>query len=176
MYQLGSQHELEALQAELENKLQLLVEKPEDITEILQAIKIGLFLLDQNYGKDRDWEADGGYVAIFTDITQDDNAELLELLAKYNQNLECMELDRTLATVVTEHGVVDWLSEIYLIGTEYGITVIRPRVRGIFDDKTPKYLSRQVADFVPPLFVSFLFQCIEAMRKKHHWITCRYSS
>ena len=167
MYKLGTTKELEALQEEIENKLQPLTEQPTDIRAILQAVKIGLHILDKSYGADRKWlDEDGGYVVLFDELTQDDNAELLALLEQYHQNLSCMELSRTIKTIVTEQGIVDWLSEIYLIGTEYGITIVRPRLRGMFDEHTPRYLSRDVAAYIPNEFHMFLNRSIEKMRKE----------
>lgn len=166
MYKLGTKAEMEALQEELEGKMQPLVESQKDTEAILQAINIGLFILDESYGAKRDWQTDGGYVAVFTEVTQDDNTELLALLKQYNQNPSCMELDRTLTTVLTDCGVIDWLNQVYLIGTEYGITVVRPRLRGRFDERTPRYMSRGIADSLPMVFHEFLYRSIEKMRNK----------
>lgn len=166
MYKLGTQAELETLKEELENKIQPLVENQKDIEVILQAIQISLFVLDENYGANRNWQEDGGYTVIFSDITQDDSKELLLLLDQYHQNQSCMETERILVTAVTASGILDWVSEVYLIGTEYGITVIRPRLRGNFDDKTPRYLSRDAANYLPLIFHEFLYRSIEKMRNK----------
>ena len=146
MYKIGTTAELEALQSELETKLQPLVEN--------------------HYGAERNWEEEGGYVVLFTELTQDDNPELLSLLEQYNQNPSCLELSRTLATVQTEDGIMDWMSEVYLIGTEYGITIIRPRLRGMFDKNTPRYLSRDVAEYIPVEIHVFLERSIEKMRNR----------
>ena len=166
MYKLGTTAELEKLQDELETKLQPLVEIQKDIPHILQALRIGLTLLDKHYGEERNWEEEGGYAVLFTEPTQDDNPELLSLLEQYNQNPSCMELSRIITTVQTENGIVDWMSEIYLIGTEYGITVVRPRLRGMFDENTPRYLSRDVAEYIPMEIHAFLYRSIEKMRKQ----------
>ncbi len=166
MYKIGTTAELETLQNELETKLQPLVEKQKDILHIVQALRIGLTLLDKHYGAERNWEEEGGYVVLFTEPTQDDNPELLSLLEQYNQNPSCLELSRTLATVQTEDGIMDWMSEVYLIGTEYGITIIRPRLRGMFDKHTPRYLSRDVAEYIPAEIHVFLERSIEKMRNR----------
>lgn len=166
MYKIGTTAELEALQSELETKLQPLVENQKNILFIMQALHIGLTLLDKHYGAERNWEEEGGYVVLFTEPTQDDNPELLSLLEQYNQNPSCLELSRTLATVQTEDGIMDWMSEVYLIGTEYGITIVRPRLRGTFDKHTPRYLSRDVAEYIPVEIHVFLERSIEKMRNR----------
>ena len=166
MYKIGTRAELEALQNELETRLQPLVENQKDIRHIMQALRIGLTLLDKHYGEDRNWEEDGGYVVLFTEPTQDDNPELLSLLEQYNQNPSCMELARTIVTVQTEDGIMDWMSEIYLMGTEYGITIVRPRMRGMFDRNSPRYLSKVVVEYIPAEFHTFLYRSIEKMREK----------
>ena len=166
MYKIGTTAELEALQSELETKLQPLVENQKNILSIMQALHIGLTLLDKHYGAERNWEEEGGYVVLFTEPTQDDNPELLSLLEQYNQNPSCLELSRTLTTVQTEDGIMDWMSEVYLIGTEYGITIIRPRLRGMFDKNTPRYLSRDVAEYIPVEIHVFLERSIEKMRNR----------
>lgn len=166
MYKLGTKAELEGVKSEIESAVQRMTDTNKDASIIMQAIDVALYLLDNNYGENRNWQEEGGYVAVFTEVTQDDNAELLELLAQYNQDLSCIELDRTLKTIEIEQGFVDWLSEIYLIGTEFGIAVIRPRLRQAFDGRTPRYLSRDVANYVPVAFHEFLYRSIEKMREK----------
>jgi len=166
MYKIGTTAELEKLQEEIEAKLQPLVENQKDIRHIMQALYIGLTLLDKHYGEDRNWEEEGGYVVLFAEPTQDDNPELLALLEQYNQNPSCLELSRTIATVQTEDGIMDWMSEVYLIGTEYGITIVRSRLRGMFDKNTPRYLSRDVAEYIPVEIHVFLERSIEKMRNR----------
>ena len=166
MYKIGTTAELEKLQEEIEAKLQPLAENQKDIRHIMQALYIGLTLLDKHYGEDRNWEEEGGYVVLFAEPTQDDNPELLALLEQYNQNPSCLEMSRTIATVQTEDGIMDWMSEVYLIGTEYGITIVRPRMRGMFDKNTPRYLSRDVAEYIPVEIHVFLERSIEKMRNR----------
>ena len=166
IYKIGTQTEFEALQEELETALAQYTNAEAGVTAILNKIKTGTQILDTLYGADRNWQEEGGYVALFIEPIEDNSKELKELLKEYNQDVDCLELSDGIATAITEKGVVDWFSEIYLIGTEYAIQIVRPRLRERFDEHTPRYISRDINTYLPPLFHVFLERSIEKMRKK----------
>lgn len=166
LYKLGTLAEFETLHDELETALAQHTNAEADVSVILKKIRAGLQILDTWYGAERNWQEDGGYVAVFTDTTSDDNEKLKTLLGAYNQDVSCLELSDTLATVFTEDGIEDWLSEIYLVGTEFALQVVRPRLREPFDEHTPRYLSRDTAEYIPPEIHMFLYRSIEKLRKQ----------
>lgn len=165
-YKIGTQAEFEILHDALETAIAQHTNAEADVGVILNKIQTGVQILDEWYGAHRNWQDEGGYVAVFTDTTSDDNEELQGLLGQYNQDTDCLELADTLATAFTEDGIVDWLSEIYLIGTEFAVQIVRPRLREMFDEHTPRYLSRDTAEYIPAEIHVFLYRSIEKLREK----------
>ena len=166
LYKIGTHAEFEVLHDELETVLASYTEEEDDTRLVLSKIETGVQILDTWYGEKRNWQEDGGYVAVFTDVTSDDDEAMKALLGQYNQDTDCLELSDTVVTAYTEEGVVDWLSEIYLIGTEFAIQIIRPRLREMFDEHTPRYLSRDTAEYIPTEIHMFLYRIIENLREK----------
>lgn len=166
VYKLGTKADFERLHDELETAILQYATAEADATAILKKIEIGVNILDTWYGADRNWQEDGGYVAVFTTTTADDNKELKDLLGQYKQDTDCLEFSDTLATAFTEDGIVDWLNEVYLIGTEFSVQIVRPRLREMFDEHTPRYLSRDTAEYIPAEIHMFLYRIIENLRSK----------
>lgn len=165
-YKIGTKAEFETLQDEMEMLLLLHTSAADDVRLILEKIQTGVQVLDTWYGADRNWQEDGGYVVVFVENTADNSEALKAVLEQHNLDTECLELADTIVTTFTEDGIVDWKTEIYLAGTEYGIQVVRPRLREPFDEHTPRYLSRDTAEYIPPEIHMFLYRSIEKLREK----------
>jgi len=166
MYKLGTIKEFETLQQEIETMLKDCCGTKEQAEQVLLQLKINLQILDENYGPNRNWQAEGGYAILFKEPTEDSNNELQALLQQYNQTTECKEVDMIITTMESEIGIIDWVNEVYLIGTEYALIAIRARPREAFDIHTPKYLSRDIAEYLPMEFHALLYGSIEKMRKQ----------
>lgn len=166
LYKIGTQMEFETLHDELETAIAQHTNAEANTKVILKKIATGVQVLDTWYGADRNWKDEGGYVVVFTNTTADNNKKLKDLLGQYNQDTTCLELSDVMTTVFTEDGIVDWLSEIYLIGSEFAIQIVRPRLREMFDEHTPRYLSRDTAEYIPAEIHMFLYRSIEKLREK----------
>lgn len=93
---------------------------PADVTNETRRV---LSILNDYYGQDRDVDNDdGGYVVIFTEL-MGDSGEIREILEEYHVRLDDEEFRENLCVC---DGVV-WMSALYLVSNDYGITVIYPR-------------------------------------------------
>lgn len=93
---------------------------PEDIQ--LAVIKT-LKFLDCNYGTNRDMNDDGGYVSILVfDLESEKNKEYEKILQRYKVTKDCAEFK----DVVCNYEGETWCSDLYIVGSEYGVTVIYP--------------------------------------------------
>ncbi|WP_418620944.1 hypothetical protein [Sellimonas intestinalis] len=103
------------------NKYQL----PYTVQEFVENI---LNILDENYGRERNIEDDGGYVAL---IIEPDSIKTeqryKEILDKHNLVKEHIEFNDTICTDV---GGIDWCSDLYIVGSEYGVSIIYMKGRG----------------------------------------------
>ena len=165
-YKIGTQAEFERLHDELERLIAKQTNAEADTRLILDKVRAGVQVFDTWYGADRNWQEEGGYVALFVELTNDDNENLKALLGQYNLDTDCLELADTMVTSFTEDGIVDWVGEIYLSGTEYGIQIVRPRLREMFDEYTPRYLSRDTEKYIPTEIHMFLYRIIENLKAK----------
>ncbi len=165
-YKIGTLAEFETLHDELERLITKQTNAEDDTSLILNKIRTGVQVFDTWYGADRNWLEEGGYAVVFVELTDNDNESLNAILGQYNLDTDCLELADTMVTSFTEEGIVDWVSEIYLSGTEYGIQIVRPRLREMFDENTPRYLSRDTAEYIPTEIHMFLYRIIENLKEK----------
>lgn len=165
-YKIGTLAEFETLHDELERLITKQTNAEDDTSLILNKIRTGVQVFDTWYGADRNWLEEGGYAVVFVELTDNDNESLNAILGQYNLDTDCLELADTMVTSFTEDGIVDWVSEIYLSGTEYGIQIVRPRLREMFDENTPRYLSRDTAEYIPTEIHMFLYRIIENLKER----------
>ena len=84
-------------------------------SEVIESIKVTIYVLNENYGVNRDVESDlGGYVLIIENIV---DIEILEqdklqgLIPEYTEVIKCSE-------------GFNWTSSLFLLSSDYGIVVI----------------------------------------------------
>lgn len=84
-------------------------------SEVIESIKVTIDILNENYGEDRDVEADlGGYIVIvenIVDIKIMKQDKLQGLVPEYTDIVECSE-------------GVDWTSSLFLLSSDYAIVVV----------------------------------------------------
>ena len=84
-------------------------------SEVIESIKVTIDILNENYGEDRDVEADlGGYIVIvenIVDIKIMKQDKLQGLIPEYTDIIECSE-------------GVDWTSSLFLLSSDYAIVVV----------------------------------------------------
>ena len=84
-------------------------------SEVIESIKVTIDILNENYGEDRDVEADlGGYIVIvenIVDIKILKQDKLQGLVPEYTDIVECSE-------------GVDWTSSLFLLSSDYAIVVV----------------------------------------------------
>ena len=82
--------------------------------EVIESIKVTIDILNENYGENRDIEADlGGYVVIAENIVDMEilkQDKLQGLVPEYTDIVECSE-------------GVDWTSSLFLLSSDYAIVV-----------------------------------------------------
>lgn len=91
---------------------------PEDVIKYVRNI---LFILDKNYGCDRNVNDYGGYIKIFTNI------ENTDISKKYYQELKNFKLNSDESEFRDEIVNIDnkiWWAETYILNSEYGIVLI----------------------------------------------------
>ena len=85
------------------------------LVEVIESIRKTVFILNENYGEERDRELDlGGYVLITENIVDIEilkQDKLLGLLPEYTDIIECSE-------------GVNWTSSLFLISSDYAIVVV----------------------------------------------------
>lgn len=83
--------------------------------EVIESIKVTIDILNENYGANRDIEADlGGYVVIAENIVVIEilkQGKLLGLIPEYTDIIECSE-------------GVNWTSSLYLLSSDYAVIVV----------------------------------------------------
>lgn len=83
--------------------------------EVIESIKVTIDILNENYGANRDIEADlGGYVVIVENIVVIEilkQGKLLGLIPEYTDIIECSE-------------GVNWTSSLYLLSSDYAVIVV----------------------------------------------------
>ena len=86
-------------------------------SEVIEGIKATIYILDENYGADRDVESDlGGYVVIaenIVDIEMLKQDKLQGLVLEYTDLIECSE-------------GVNWTSSLFLLSSDFSIVVVCP--------------------------------------------------
>lgn len=84
-------------------------------SEVIESIKVTIDILNENYGGNRDIEADlGGYVLIaenIVDIEMLKQYKLQGLIPEYTDIIECSE-------------GVDWTSSLFLLSSDFSIIVV----------------------------------------------------
>ena len=84
-------------------------------SEVIESIKITIDILNENYGEDRDVEADlGGYIVIvenIVDIKIMKQDKLQGLIPEYTDIIECSE-------------GVNWTSSLFLLSSDFAIVVV----------------------------------------------------
>ena len=84
-------------------------------SEVIESIKVTIDILNENYGEDRDVEADlGGYIVIvenIVDIKILKQGKLQGLVAEYTDIIECSE-------------GVNWTSSLFLLSSDFAIVVV----------------------------------------------------
>ncbi|WP_289130700.1 hypothetical protein [uncultured Clostridium sp.] len=84
-------------------------------SEVIESIKVTIDILNENYGEDRDIEADlGGYIVIAENIVDIEilkQDKLQGLIAEYTDIIECSE-------------GVNWTSLLFLLSSDYTIVVV----------------------------------------------------
>lgn len=84
-------------------------------TEVIEGIKATIDVLNENYGENRDIEAElGGYVVIVENIVDMEilkQDKLQGLVPEYTDIVECSE-------------GVDWTSSLFLLSSDYAIVVV----------------------------------------------------
>ena len=83
--------------------------------EVIESIKVTIDILNENYGENRDIEAElGGYVVIVENIVDMEilkQDKLQGLVPEYTDIVECSE-------------GVDWTSSLFLLSSDYAIVVV----------------------------------------------------
>lgn len=78
---------------------------------------------DENYGADRQHEADlGGYCVVFPRMAEEERGEYETILQKYHIQQEEREYRDEL---VRENGLV-WIEELFILSADYGIVFFYP--------------------------------------------------
>lgn len=84
-------------------------------SEVIESIKITIDILNENYGENRDIEADlGGYVVIVENIVDIEilkQGKLQGLVLEYTDIIECSE-------------GVNWTSSLFLLSSDFSIVVV----------------------------------------------------
>ena len=84
-------------------------------SEVIKSIKVTIDILNENYGEDRDVEADlGGYIVIvenIVDIKIMKQDKLQGLIPEYTDIIECSE-------------GVNWTSSLFLLSSDFAIVVV----------------------------------------------------
>ncbi len=84
-------------------------------SEVIESIKVTIDVLNENYGADRDIEADlGGYVVIAENIVDIEilkQDKLQGLIPEYIDVIKCSE-------------GVNWTSSLFLLSSDYSIVVV----------------------------------------------------
>ena len=84
-------------------------------TEVIERMKVIIDILNENYGKNRDIEADlGGYVVIAENIVDIEilkQDKLQRLIPEYTDIIECSE-------------GVNWTSSLFLLSSDFAIVVV----------------------------------------------------
>ena len=84
-------------------------------SEVIESIKATIDILNENYGEDRDVEADlGGYIVIvenIVDIKIMKQDKLQGLIPEYTDIIECSE-------------GVNWTSSLFLLSSDFAIVVV----------------------------------------------------
>ena len=84
-------------------------------SEVIESIKVTIDILNENYGEDRDVEADlGGYIVIvenIVDIKIMKQDKLQGLIPEYTDIIECSE-------------GVNWTSSLFLLSSDFSIVVV----------------------------------------------------
>ncbi|WP_368245254.1 hypothetical protein [Clostridium tertium] len=84
-------------------------------SEVIESIKATIDILNENYGENRDIEAElGGYVVIVENIVDMEilkQDKLQGLVPEYTDIFECSE-------------GVDWTSSLFLLSSDYAIVVV----------------------------------------------------
>ena len=83
--------------------------------EVIESMKVTIDILNENYGENRDIEADlGGYILIaenMVDIEVLKQDKLQGLIPEYTDIIECS-------------GGVNWTSSLFLLSSDYAIVVV----------------------------------------------------
>ena len=84
-------------------------------SEVIESIKVTIDILNENYGEDRDVEADlGGYIVIvenIVDVKIMKQDKLQGLIPEYTDIIECSE-------------GVNWTSSLFLLSSDFAIVVV----------------------------------------------------
>lgn len=84
-------------------------------SEVIESIKVTIYILNENYGENRDVEADlGGYVVIAENIVDIEilkQDKLQGLIPEYTDIIESSE-------------GVDWTSSLFLLSSDFAIVVV----------------------------------------------------
>ena len=84
-------------------------------SEVIESIKVTIDILNENYGEDRDVEADlGGYIVIvenIVDIKIMKQDKLQGLIPEYTDIIECSE-------------GVNWTYSLFLLSSDFAIVVV----------------------------------------------------
>ena len=84
-------------------------------TEVIERMKVIIDILNENYGANRDIEADlGGYVVIVENIVDIEilkQDKLQRLIPEYTDIIECSE-------------GVNWTSSLFLLSSDFAIVVV----------------------------------------------------
>ena len=84
-------------------------------SEVIESMKVTIDILNENYGEDRDVEADlGGYIVIvenIVDIKIMKQDKLQGLIPEYTDIIECSE-------------GVNWTSSLFLLSSDFAIVVV----------------------------------------------------
>ena len=93
-------------------------------SEVIESIKVTIDILNENYGEDRDVEADlGGYIVIvenIVDIKIMKQDKLQGLIPEYTDIIECSE-------------GVNWTSSLFLLSSDFAIV-------GVTTEELSKFL------------------------------------
>lgn len=111
---ISTQKAFEALFGERDLGLPMLLQ--ERLREVLETF-------DENYGADRQCEADlGGYCVVFSQMTEEEREEYKTILQKYHIQQEEHEYRDEL---VKENGLL-WIEELFILSADYGIVFFYP--------------------------------------------------
>ena len=84
-------------------------------SEVIESIKVTIYVLNENYGANRDIESDlGGYVVIAENIVDIEilkQDKLQGLIPEYTDIIECSE-------------GVNWTYSLFLLSSDYAIVVV----------------------------------------------------